>query len=656
MKRFFKINNFKIKRHLAEIVSVIALAIVLISVPQYTAHAADSLTSFLGFPKFGDLVVQMIAEFVNLGLQLASWILAISGFLLNFSMSVTLNIKAFVEATPAIYTVWKAIRDISGMMIIFMLLFAAIKMILGQDAKLGELIKTIVVVGVLINFSFFVTGLGIDVSNVVSLQLYNAIAPANQLTGINSLNPHNVESTMRDGGISDIFMQSLQIVKLYNVKTLQLNTNGVKNNGDIFSPALKIILIGFVGIIIILTAAASFFLAALAFIVRFVILLFLLAFSPIWFASQAVPQLLGAYAKKWTDMYKNQLMFMPVYLLLMYFAMSVMTDNKFFGSAYAGDLTTSGAWYANFLTIAVNAVLVILMLNAPLVAALSMGAMIPKKLGESLGAGNIWKKIGLFSGGVAGRGSIGRIGSSLDKRLANTRFGNNSTVRDLRAITTGLAAKSKFGSSRSYEDQAKINEDVTKQRELIKTGNTDMDKKRKSTEKTNELKSIIDSGTTAPNKYQEVIKKMNEKERLALGGKNLKNTEVLKHLKKSDFEAIKKSDDISDEDKAEIGKLRMEALRHTVDQGHSQEEFAEHMLKNMETDDIMKLESSYLQDPYLIKHLTAGQLKKMADEKLDPNVKRSIGSTILNWAGNPISGGNLHHAYGFIDKNRPQWQ
>lgn len=458
MKRFFKINNFKIKRHLAEIVSVTALAVVLISVPQYTAHAAggsDIITDFLGFPKFGDLIVQMIAEFVNLGLQLASWILAISGFLLNFSMSVTLNIKAFVEATPAIYTVWKAIRDISGMMIIFMLLFAAIKMILGQDAKLGELIKTIVVVGVLINFSFFVTGLGIDVSNVVSLQLYNAIAPANQLTGINSLNPSNVESTMRDGGISDIFMQSLQIVKLYNVKTLQLNTNGVKNNGDIFSPALKIILIGFVGIIIILTAAASFFLAALAFIVRFVILLFLLAFSPIWFASQAVPQLLGAYAKKWTDMYKNQLMFMPVYLLLMYFAMSVMTDNKFFGSAYAGDLTTSGAWYANFLTIAVNAVLVILMLNAPLVAALSMGAMIPKKLGESLGAGNIWKKIGLFSGGVAGRNTFGAAAGRInDSAFARKFYGNNPNLG--LAVSKGLSKVSGagFGSTKGGYDAA----------------------------------------------------------------------------------------------------------------------------------------------------------------------------------------------------------
>lgn len=651
MKSVYLIKKYLRKFHATGIFSSLIIVAALISIPQNVANAGlFDVTSVLGFPKLGDLIVQMVAELVNLNLQLASWILVIAGSLLNFSMSVTLNIKAFVEATPAIYTVWKAIRDISGMVIIFSLLYAAIKMILGQDAKIGALIKTVVMAGILINFSFFVTGLGIDVSNVISAQLYNAIAPANKLTGITSLNPSQVTQHLRDGGISDIFMQSLKIVNLYDVRTLQL-----KNNGDALSPSIKIILIGVVGIVIIYTAAASFFLAAMAFIVRFIILLFLLAFSPIWLASYAVPQL-GEYAKKWTKIYQTQLTFMPVYLLLMYFAMSVLTSNKLFGSAYAGNLTSSDAWYANFLTIAINAAIVIFMLNVPLLAAISLGATMPKKLSESMGAGAVWKKVGGWAGGVAGRGTIGRIGSSFDKKLANTRFGNSSTVRDIRSSTTGALANAKFGSSRSYEDQAKIDSDVSKQRSLIQNNNTEADKKRKSAEKVSELKSVIESGTTAPNVYQDVIKKMNDKERLAIGEKNLKNVEVLKHLKKSDFEAIKKSDDISDDDKSEIGKLRMKALQHTINQGHSQEDFAEHMIKNMDSDDIMKLESSYLQNPYLIKHLTAGTLKKMADEKLDPNVKKSIGSTILNWAGNPISGGNLHHAYGFINKNRTEWQ
>lgn len=625
----------------------VVVAIIIVASTQI-ASANFSMTSFLGIPSVGDFMVQMVAEFVNINLQIASWILAVAGFLLNFSMSITLNIKAFVEATPAIYTVWKAIRDISGMFIIFMLLYAAIKLILGQDAKIGGLIKTIVMAGVLINFSFFITGLGIDVSNVVSSQLYNAIAPANKLTGVESLNPNRVKEYLSDGGISDIFMQSLKIVSLYDVKSLQ-----VKNNGEILSPSIKIILMGTVGIVIMYTAAISFFLAALAFIVRFVILLFLLAFSPIWFASFAVPQL-GEYAKKWSSTYQSQLTFMPVYLLLMYFALSVLSSNTLFGSAYAGDLTSVDAWYANFLTIAVNAALVIIMLNAPLLAAISLGAKMPE-WAKKAGAENMWRGVA----GIAGRSTVGKWSSSLDKQLANTRFGNSSLVRDIRASTTGAMAKSKFGSSRSFEDQAKINEDVDKQRELIRTGNTDTDKKRKAGARSKSLEALIAAKSTVPTQYKDIIKSMNEKEKLALGGKNLKNIEVLKHLKKSDFEAIKKSDDISDEDKAEIGKLRMEALRHTIDQGISQSDFAEHMIKEMETSDIMKLEESYLTDPHLVAHLTAGQLKKMADERLSTTVKGQIGDMITNWATGPatvpISGGQLHHALGFITKNRPQW-
>ncbi len=666
MKGFIKKYAGIIKEHaIFKIVCLLVLVITLIGLSGHTAHA-EIIEKFLGVSGFWDLVAQGTAFLVNTALSVASWFVALTGMLLNVSINITMHMKDFVNSTPAIYDVWKTIRDISGMFIIFILLYAAIRMILGQDAKLGNTIKNIVIAGVLINFSFFVTALLIDTSNVVSLQLYRAITPgqpdigqliaANNSTGAMSA---IVGKLFDDGGLSAIFMQSLQIQSVFNPKNINLGANSSNSNG---ATPFKIILIGVTGIVIMLVAGLSFLFASLAFIVRLVLLLLLLAFSPIWFVAGIIPQL-KEYADEWKKILIGQLTFMPAYLLMMYAALLILTKSNIFKNGASG-----GLWQGNsttgvpteFVTFAINAVFIIIMLNVPLLVAIKLGGsmgglMDMKKLGGMFDAKKIWGGVG----GFAGRHTAGRFASGLDKQLANTRIGNMSLVRDIRAGTTGALAKSKFGSSRSYEDQAKINEDVAKQRELIRTGNTEMDKKRKAGERSNELNAIIASGTTAPNKYQDIIKKMNEKEKLALGGKNLKNIEVLKHLKKSDFEAIKKSDDISDEDKAEIGTLRLQALRHTIDQGHSQEDFAEHMLKNMETDDIMKLESSYLEDPHLIKHLTAGQLKKMADEKLNPNVKKVIGDTITDWATNPltvpISGGDFHHALGFITKNRAQW-
>lgn len=423
-----------------QIAVVLLLITVMVGLSGHVAHAGlgSGIADMFGL-NIGDWVTEMAAWVVNLSLMMASYILAISGFLLNFSMNMTLGIKNFVDSTPAIYTVWKAIRDISGMFIIGMLLYAAIKMILGKDAKMGALIKTIVMAGILINFSFFFTGLGIDVSNIVSVQLYNAIAPANKLAQTNQgLSPEGVKSTFKDGGISDIFMNSLKVQNLYDTKNLKLNEVGKANNNSIVSAPLKIILGGVVGVIIMYTAAASFFFASIAFIVRFVILLFLLAFSPIWFAAYAIPQL-GDYATKWTKLYKNQLLFMPVYLLLMYFAMSVLVSNTMFGSGFAGNLGPNDAWYSNFLILGVNAALVIIMLNAPLMAALALGAKMPG-IAKKFGADAIWKSVGSWTG----RNTAGRLVSRVNEsNFMRNQYAKNPTIGKF--VSSNLSKASSAG-------------------------------------------------------------------------------------------------------------------------------------------------------------------------------------------------------------------
>ncbi len=416
----------------------------------------SGIASFFGFPDFVSLINSLIANIMNIGLMIMSWLVALSGMFLNIAMGMTLNIKAFVDGTTAIYTTWTAIRDISSMFIIFFLLWAAIQMIIGiQDPKFNTLIKNIVVAGVLVNFSFFAAGLGIDASNIVSLQLYNAIAPANSVSGdaLSFQDQGTMSKLMGDGGLSDIFMQSLNITSIYKPSLSPSGSTGntaAASNANTPAP-LKIILMGVTGMIIEFTAACSFTLAAGAFIFRFVLLLVLLAFSPIWFVAAIIPSSeIKTYAKKWTSMYTSMLLFMPVYLLLMYLALNVLTTSSFFHTGYLGNLVTSSSatWYSDYLALGVNAFIVIFLLNLPLVAAIEMGGVATgwiskNKFTSGLNMQGIWKRFG----GASYTGTVGRATSKIaqsegfkDFAARHTAIGG-TLLKGTRGLASGYDAK-----------------------------------------------------------------------------------------------------------------------------------------------------------------------------------------------------------------------
>lgn len=636
-------------------ISIALLSLAIIGGFGHVAHAIE-ITDILGLGGIQSVFTEIVAQAVNMALMMMSWILAIAGLMLNVAMNITLNIKAFVDATPAIFTVWRSIRDISGMFIIFMLLFAGIRMILAPinvpAANMGQLIKTIVVAGILINFSFFIAGLGIDVSNIVSMQLYNTIAPAQKLDSTSMLSVEGIKSAFKQGGISNIFMSSLKISSLYDPKTLSLTDVGknvAANSTTGFSPSLKIIIIGVIAFMIMLSAAISFALAALAFTVRFVILLFLLAFSPIWFASFALPQL-DEYAKKWTKIYKGQMLFMPVYLLLMYFAMSVLVSNNMVSGGFASNLSNRDDWYSNILILSVNAVLVIFMLNAPLLAAMSIMSSTPK-WAEGLGAGALWKKVGGLTGGYAGRKTLGWAGAKTDGYLANTRIGNSLVGRDLRAATTGALAKNKFGGSRSFEETKKEQKGA--------------DSKRREIDRTKEFFNVlrmVKSNQPLPEgsrAIKDILGSMSEKERLSLGKDALMDEKVIRHLKKQDFDAIKKSEDISLDDQQAIAKQRKEIFKNAITYAHASNDpessaLVKDMVKNYEVSDIAGLDESLLTNPKLIEHLSSEHLKKIADSEASADMKDEIARTILNWK-NAEHGDKQHRAFGWINKNKNEW-
>jgi hypothetical protein len=163
--------------------------------------------------------------------------------------------------------------------------------------------------------------------------------------------------------------------------------------------------------------------------------------------------ILNEKKKQYTDMLKGQLVFMPVYLLLLYAAMTIITKSTIFNDTATSSLNgtvAAGAWIPkDLIVLAINDFFIIFLLNLPLVTAFSMAGSSVQWLNGAMkkfGAENVWQRVGQF----AGRNTVGRIAYSA---------GNSSVAHSLnrldprvgRIVSGGLSkvSSSGFGGGKS---------------------------------------------------------------------------------------------------------------------------------------------------------------------------------------------------------------
>ncbi len=405
-----------------------------------------------------NLLSNLAASLGNLVLTVSSWFLSLAGIILNISIILTMNIKAIYESTPAIGEVWIVIRNISSMFIIFGLIFTSIQTILDMGRpNVKGLIINIIIAGLLINFSLFFTKALIDASNLVSLQFYRAISPDSQNVNLAKGDLSNIVSSSWSGvGLSNIFMQSLKIPSVYSTPKGFLS--GVAD-----TDFTRIFISTIAGSALMIFAAFSFFAASIAFMVRVVILLLLMGFSPVYFLGLIFPQVKTNISKKWEGWFIGQLIFMPAYLLLMYVAMKFIAGPGFFAALDVAR-TSSATGPAGILLSTVGLLLqftiAFILINVPLVAALKLG-------GLSTEWGNNakkWASDKLKSGlSFAGQHSAGRGAKALQEKLGKSDFAaRNPNIAIMANKTLGNVAANTFGGSKGgYEKRYK---DFTKER------------------------------------------------------------------------------------------------------------------------------------------------------------------------------------------------
>jgi len=464
----------------------IFIALVAVALPVFimaTPHFAYADCGFIGpGSSVTDCVFVATSWLAELAFTIAGAFLTITGVLLNGTMVATLNISQIVTNTPAIGTAWRTIRDFSSIFIIFLLLYASIKMILGmKDSGLGNLIKNIIIAGLLINFSLFMTKFVVDTSNIVSLSFYNAIAPG-QGTVAPSASAAGatvgmISNAFNDGGLSNVFMQSLDVQRFTGSaigSAVGSTTNADPNKNRTITMAY----VG--GSVLMFTAAFSFLFAAVAFAVRLGVLILLMAFSPIYFIGMIIPGT-KEYADKWLKTLICMCCFMPVYLLLMYVAVSVISDPNFFNFAKLNSTATVGNTIVNaqLIGIVLQYIIAFMFINAPMAAAL---ALCPADKVMAWGkAASKWTQGQLTKGskntaGFAGQHVIGRGAAAFADNEKFKNFTANHPTLGTWA-STGLKGVSgaSFGGSKGGYDKRSDTYSKTRQDVAKKLGATDND-------------------------------------------------------------------------------------------------------------------------------------------------------------------------------------
>lgn len=348
------------------------------------------------------------------------FLLQMAGLLFDFFIGFSLSSKVYGQTT-FVYDGWKIVRDISNIFFIFILMYAAIGMILKLhhfDAK--KIIAKVIIIGLLINFSLFFTRVVIDASNVLARVFYNEINISNT-EDMAIADP--AKTGLATKGLSSGIVEGMNIA---NILSDQENFNKIKNSGEIGSGTIFLIVL--IGLIVNLITAWTFITVCMYFVGRILGLWFAMIFSPMAFVTNIVPGLGSKLPKvgwgSWVSNLTNLAIMAPIFVFFMYLIMA------FLKADFIGDMILSNN--ANF---TLSEFLVTILLRFMLIIGLIQSAKgLAKKLSGEFGdaVAGVAKgvaavaaggAVGLAAGGAAilGRSTAGALMSKMDTAGARER-------------------------------------------------------------------------------------------------------------------------------------------------------------------------------------------------------------------------------------------
>ena len=233
-------------------------------------------------------------------------LLPVMGVLVSFSVTLfawavnPTEMKAVIDS-ESIFLAWKNVRDFLNIAFILFLLFSAFCTVF-QVSKYSykNILLNLVLMALLVNFSFPIARFIIDVSNVLMYTMLNGFFPGETSFGILG---HIANTTQIQG-----------IVNPKNAGTTQLVLT----------------------LIFLFILAITFLVMALLFVIRIVALGIIIIFSPLAFTGSIIPGLQDKASSWWKELF-NYSFFGPIMIFMIYIAVSVMNA----GSAEMSKTITS---------------------------------------------------------------------------------------------------------------------------------------------------------------------------------------------------------------------------------------------------------------------------------------------------------------------------
>lgn len=388
-------------------------------IPPKKCFNSINPTSFFGFDMEG-----CVSEVSYILLWIAARFLWIAGWFFNATLVYSLNFGLLLKAVPIVDIGWKILRDVANLCFIFILLYIAINTILQtKSADTKRLLIRVIIVAILLNFSLFFAKVVIDSSNILALQFYEKMSTGSD----------GDDRKAYDKGISQTFIKNLGLESVYKAGGGDSSATGVEPIPNIRNTI--VIMIG--GALMILVTAFVFFAGAIMFIIRTIVLIFLLVLSPLAFLSMILPQT-ESHWKKWSGMLLSQSFFAPIYMIMMYIVISIVSTGSF--STPSGTPTNIASFLSGNAssvgTIYVYLILIALMLGSLFVA---------KSLGAVGGdfARNMAGKATFGASSWMGRRSAGYIGSKLAENKWVNNLANNRRAGIIGSMGRGIGMATK---------------------------------------------------------------------------------------------------------------------------------------------------------------------------------------------------------------------
>ncbi len=287
----------------------------------FSAHTTYAAFEFIDIG--AGVLKKLVAGIGGIVIHIASWFLALSGWI--FDYTIQFSILNYFGEGGFVEKGWTTVRDLSNVVFIFILLYAAFMTVLGMGGvDIKKVVANVVLIALLVNFSLVITKVVIDANNILAVEFYNklnniedASNPGKKLTlseGIsNALSPQNFFKQPEDNSSfwGEIFSRGAEADEESTLMQIAISTIF----GSIFILALAFVLLA----------------GGLMFILRTAALWLVMILSPAAFVCYAVP---GAekFFTKWKGHLINHALFAPAYMFYLYVVVKIVSESNLLSS------------------------------------------------------------------------------------------------------------------------------------------------------------------------------------------------------------------------------------------------------------------------------------------------------------------------------------